>query len=71
MSSAFEDLLDNCARLTDRTLIPKIPLKREGVKPIIPDATVVLLSKQAAIHTLSPSVAIDSCYCRLNAWLGR
>jgi len=41
VASAFEDLLDHCARLTGRVLIPKYSLKRKGAKPIIPDAAVV------------------------------
>jgi hypothetical protein len=41
VSSAFEDLLEHCAKLTGRVLIPKYSLKRKGAKPIIPDAAVV------------------------------
>lgn len=41
VSSAFEDLLEHCARQTGRTLIPKYSLKRKGLKAIIPDAAVV------------------------------
>jgi predicted helicase len=41
VSSAFEDLLEHCARQTDRTLIPKYAFKRKGSKPIVPDAAVV------------------------------
>jgi predicted helicase len=41
VSTAFEELLEHCARQTGRTLIPKSPLKRKGLKPILPDATIV------------------------------
>ena len=32
VASAFEDLLEHCARLTGRVLIPKYSLKRKGAK---------------------------------------
>lgn len=41
VASAFEDLLDYCARQVGRILIPKYALKRRGAPSIIPDAAVV------------------------------
>ncbi len=39
--SAFQNLLDHCARQTGRTLIPEYSLKRKGGKPLEPDGAVV------------------------------
>jgi hypothetical protein len=41
VASAFEDLLEHCARLTGRVLVPKLPFKRKRERSIIPDAAVV------------------------------
>jgi hypothetical protein len=41
VSSAFEDLLEHCARQTGRVLIPKYATTGRGGQPIIPDAAVV------------------------------
>jgi hypothetical protein len=41
VSSAFEDLLEHCAKRSGRTLIPKYQLKRKNGQTIIPDAGVV------------------------------
>ena len=41
VASAFEDLLDHCAKSVGRVLIPKYTIKRKGKPAIIPDAAVV------------------------------
>lgn len=41
VASAFEDLLEHCARQAGRTLIPKYMLKLKGGTTVVPDAAVV------------------------------
>src|SRR2546423_1260186 len=41
VSSAFEDLLEHCARQSGRVLIPKYTLRRKTGPTIIPDAAIV------------------------------
>lgn len=41
VSSAFQDLLEHCAKRSGRALIPKYTLKRKNGETIIPDAAVV------------------------------
>jgi predicted helicase len=39
--SAFQALLEHCARQVDRALIPEYQLKRKGAKPLEPDGAIV------------------------------
>jgi hypothetical protein len=44
--SAFQNLLEHCARQAGRTLIPEYQLKRKGGKPLEPDGAIVDLLSQ-------------------------